>query len=186
LKLNTLPNWLTIGRLLAAPAIILLTMWPGKVLGISAAIVFSIAAITDILDGYYARKTGQVSEFGMLIDPIADKVIVASALVMMVHLQRVPAWMVALIISREFAVSGLRAFSGTRGLVIPANMMGKVKTTLQVLALIGLMVDYPFLGIPFGDLGRALFIAAFIATLWSGYVYFRDYAQVVKDQSKKL
>ena len=175
MKLNTIPNWLTFGRMLALPAIILLTMYPGRLLGVAAALVFSAAAITDILDGYYARKTGQVSEFGKLIDPIADKIIIASALVMLVHLQRVPAWMVALIISREFAVSGLRAFASSRGLIISANISGKVKTTLQVLAIIGLMVGSPFLGIPFGDLGRILFIAAFIATLWSGYVYFRNY-----------
>ncbi len=83
--------------------------------------------------------------------------------------------MVALIISRELAVSGLRAYATTRGVVIPANFSGKLKTTIQVLAVIGLMVNFPFLGIPFGQLGFILFIAALIITLWSGYVYFRDY-----------
>ncbi|MFV2082183.1 MAG: CDP-diacylglycerol--glycerol-3-phosphate 3-phosphatidyltransferase [bacterium] len=177
MKLNTLPNWLTIGRMAAIPAVILLTISPGRAFGIAAALVFSAAAITDILDGYFARKTGQVSEFGKLIDPIADKMLIATAMIMLVHLQRAPAWMVALIISREFAVSGLRAYATTRGVVIPANFPGKLKTTIQVLAVIGLMVNFPFLGIPFGQLGFILFIAALIITLWSGYVYFRDYVK---------
>ncbi len=176
-RLNTLPNWLTLGRIAALPAVILLTIHPGRAFGIAAALVFSAAAITDILDGYFARKTDQVSEFGKLIDPIADKMLVATAMIMLVHLQRAPAWIVALIISREFAVSGLRAYASTRGIVIPANFPGKLKTTIQVLAVIGLMVNFPFLGIPFGQLGYILLIAAFALTLWSGYIYFSGYVK---------
>ena len=180
MKINTLPNWLTLGRILALPALILLTLSPGRGLGIAAALLFSVAAITDLLDGYFARKTGQVSEFGKLVDPIADKILVSTAFIMLVHLDRVPAWMVALIISREFAVSGLRAYAGTRNIVIEAAFTGKLKTTLQILAVIALLVNDTLWGFPFREVGWILLVAAFIATIWSGYKYFVDYASEAK------
>ena len=183
MKLNTLPNWLTISRILALPVFLVLAYFPGRAFGIAAALVFAAAAITDLLDGYFARKTGQVSEFGMLIDPIADKILVASALIMLIHLDRAPAWMVALIISREFAVSGLRAYAASRKVVLPATFPGKLKTTLQILAIIALLVHYPLWGIPFRELGWILFLAAFVATMLSGYTYFRDYVRSVKGQN---
>ena len=181
MSLHTVPNWLTFGRILSLPLIIVLASFPGRGFGIAAAVVFSLAAITDFLDGYIARKTGQVSEFGKLIDPIADKIIVAAAFIMLVHLGRAPAWIVALIISREFAISGLRAYSGTKGIIIEARFMGKTKTTLQILAIICLLVNFDLWGFPFMEAGWILLIAAFAATMWSGYEYFRDYAASIKD-----
>jgi len=180
MNLNTLPNWLTLGRILALPLLIILTLSPGRGLGIAAALLFSAAAITDLLDGYFARKTGQVSEFGKLVDPIADKILVCTAFIMLVHLQRVPAWIVALIIAREFAVSGLRAYAGTRNVVIAAGFTGKLKTTLQILAVIALLVNETLWGFPFLEVGWILLVAAFVATMWSGYRYFVDYASVTK------
>ena len=181
MSLHTVPNWLTFGRILSLPLIIILASFPGRGFGIAAAVVFSLAAITDFLDGFIARKTGQVSEFGKLIDPIADKIIVAAAFIMLVHLGRAPAWIVALIISREFAISGLRAYAGTKGIVIEARFMGKTKTTLQILAIICLLVNFNLWGFPFVEAGWILLIAAFAATMWSGYEYFRDYAASLKD-----
>ena len=181
MSLHTVPNWLTLGRILSLPLIILLAHLPGRGFNIAAAIVFSLAAITDFLDGYIARRTGQVSEFGKLVDPIADKIIVAAAFIMLVHLDRAPAWIVALIISREFAVSGLRAYAGTRNIVIAARFMGKTKTTLQILAIICLLVNFDLWGFPFAEVGWILLIAAFAATMWSGYEYFADYAARVRD-----
>jgi CDP-diacylglycerol--glycerol-3-phosphate 3-phosphatidyltransferase len=180
MRINTLPNWLTLARILALPALILLTLSPGRGFGIAAALLFSMAAITDLLDGYFARRTGQVSEFGKLVDPIADKILVSTAFIMLVHLDRIPAWMVALIISREFAVSGLRAYAGTRNIVIAAGFTGKLKTTLQILSVIALLVYDTLLGFPFKEVGWILFIAAFAATIWSGYTYFADYASEIK------
>lgn len=181
MKLNTIPNWLTIGRVLSLPVLLFLTSFPQRGFGVAAAVVFSVAAITDLLDGYLARKTGQVSSFGKLLDPIADKIIVASVLIMLVQLNRVPGWMVALIIAREFAISGLRAYAVTRSIVIPATATGKTKTTLQVLAIICLLVNYRLWGFPFAELGWVLFLAAFAATIWSGYRYFMDYARLVRE-----
>ncbi|NOY85714.1 MAG: CDP-diacylglycerol--glycerol-3-phosphate 3-phosphatidyltransferase [Deltaproteobacteria bacterium] len=183
---NTLPNWFTIGRILFLPAILVLASFPEKGFGVAAAIVFSLAAITDFLDGFIARKTGQVSDFGRLVDPIADKIIVASAMIMLVHLDRVPAWMVALIISREFAVSGLRAYAGTKNVVVSARFTGKIKMTLQVLAIIGLLVNYHLWGFPFGEVGFVLFLAAFAATLWSGYEYFADFFKDFRGRSEEV
>ena len=181
MKLHTVPNWLTLARILSLPLIIVLAYFPGKGFNIAAALVFSMAAITDFLDGYIARKTGQVSEFGKLVDPIADKIIVAAAFIMLVHLGRAPAWIVALIISREFAVSGLRAYAGTRNIVIEARLMGKIKTTLQILAIICLLVNFNLWGFPFVEVGWILLIAAFVATMWSGYEYFADYSSSIRD-----
>jgi CDP-diacylglycerol--glycerol-3-phosphate 3-phosphatidyltransferase len=183
MRINTIPNWLTIGRILSVPVIIFLTSFPSRGFSIAAALFFSVAAITDILDGYIARKTGQVSDFGKLVDPIADKIIVASAFIMLVHLDRAPAWVVALIISREFAVSGLRAFAGTRSVVIEAGIAGKTKTTLQILAIIALMFNYSLWGIPFREAGLALLAAALLTTMWSGYRYFADYSAVISQGS---
>ena len=176
MNLNTIPNWLTLIRILSLPALILLTLSPGRGLGIAAALLFSAASITDLLDGYIARRTGQVSSFGKLVDPIADKILVSTAFIMLVHLDRVPAWMVALIIAREFAVSGLRAYAGTQKIVIAAGISGKVKTTLQILAIIALLVNETLWGFPFREVGWVLLIAAFVATMWSGYRYFADFA----------
>jgi len=185
MSLHTVPNWLTIGRVLSLPVIILLASFPGRGFGIAAAIVFSVAAITDVLDGYIARKTGQVSDFGKLMDPIADKIIVATAFIMLVSLGRAPAWIVALIISREFAVSGLRAYAGSQGIIIDARVMGKTKTTLQILAIICLFVNFSLWGFPFKEAGWILLIAAFAATIWSGYEYFADYSANLKNAVEK-
>jgi CDP-diacylglycerol--glycerol-3-phosphate 3-phosphatidyltransferase len=183
MNINTVPNWLTIGRILSLPLIILLASFPSRGFGIAAAIVFSIAAITDFLDGYIARKTGQVSEFGKLLDPIADKIIVAAAFIMLVDLGRAPAWVIVLIICREFAISGLRAYAGTKNVVIEAGLAGKTKTTLQILSIIGLLINFTLWGIPFRELGLILLAAAFVTTMWSGYRYFADYAAIIKEDS---
>jgi CDP-diacylglycerol--glycerol-3-phosphate 3-phosphatidyltransferase len=183
MTINTLPNWLTIARILSVPVIIFLASFPSRGFGVAAAVVFSVAAITDFLDGYVARKTGQVSDFGKLLDPIADKIIVAAAFIMLVNLDRAPAWVIALIICREFAISGLRAYAGTRNVVIEAGFAGKTKTTLQILSIIGLLVNYPLWGFPFREVGLVLLGAAFLTTMWSGYRYFADYAAIIKQGS---
>jgi CDP-diacylglycerol--glycerol-3-phosphate 3-phosphatidyltransferase len=183
MNINTVPNWLTIGRILSLPIIIVLASFPSRGFGIAAAIVFSIAAITDFLDGYIARKTGQVSEFGKLLDPTADKIIVAAAFIMLVDLGRAPAWVIVLIICREFAISGLRAYAGTKNVVIEAGLAGKTKTTLQILSIIGLLINFTLWGIPFRELGLILLAAAFVTTMWSGYRYFADYAAIIKEGS---
>lgn len=140
----------------------------GNILGlpfgdILAGLVFTIAALTDTFDGYFARKHGMVTNLGKIIDPLADKILVIAALISLVQLQRLPAWIVVIILSREFFVTGLRMVAASEGVVISASRGGKVKTVTQVIAILLMIFDLPG-GLP------AMWIAL-IATLWSGMEY---------------
>src|SRR2546421_3492240 len=130
-----LPNVLTMLRILAVPVIVvaLLAATPGG--DALAAGVFALAALTDGLDGYFARSRNAVTTFGKLMDPLADKLLIVAALISLVSLDRLPAWVAMVIIARELAVTGLRAVAAERGVVIAASWMGKVKTVLQGAAL---------------------------------------------------
>src|SRR3989440_3039370 len=139
----TLPNVLTVLRILAVPVIVvaLLAATPnGDAL---AAGVFALAALTDGLDGYFARSRGAVTTFGKLMDPLADKLLIVAALISLVSLHRLAAWVAMVIIARELAVTGLRALAAERGVVIAASWLGKVKTILQVAALFALIAANP-------------------------------------------
>jgi CDP-diacylglycerol--glycerol-3-phosphate 3-phosphatidyltransferase len=140
----------------------------GNILGlpfgdILAGLVFTIAALTDTFDGYFARKHGMVTNLGKIIDPLADKILVIAALISLVQLQRLPAWIVVIILSREFFVTGLRMVAASEGVVISASRGGKVKTVTQIIAILLMIFDLPG-GLP------AMWIAL-VATLWSGMEY---------------
>src|SRR3954454_6246915 len=134
-----LPNTLTVLRILLVP--VLVVALTSEVAGGSAiaAGVFAVAAITDGLDGYIARSRQSVTNFGKVMDPVADKLLIAAALISLVSLDRLAAWVAMVIIAREFAVSGLRIAAGQQGVVIPASMLGKVKTIVQVAAVLALI-----------------------------------------------
>jgi CDP-diacylglycerol--glycerol-3-phosphate 3-phosphatidyltransferase len=136
------------------------------------AILFSIAAITDYFDGYLARKTRQVTKFGILLDPIADKLLVISALILFVDMELIPAWIAIVIIAREFMVTGLRIVALTKEIVIPAEMGGKIKVTAQIASIITLLVDKTFIAIDFYGMGILLLWIAMILGLVSGFQYF--------------
>ncbi|UCH80234.1 MAG: CDP-diacylglycerol--glycerol-3-phosphate 3-phosphatidyltransferase [Nitrospiraceae bacterium] len=136
------------------------------------AILFSIAAITDYFDGYLARKTRQVTKFGILLDPIADKLLVISALILFVDMELIPAWIAIVIIAREFMVTGLRIVALTKEIVIPAEMGGKIKVTAQIASIITLLVDKTFIAIDFYGMGILLLWIAMILGLISGFQYF--------------
>ncbi len=140
----------------------------GNILGlpfgdILAGLVFTIAALTDTFDGYFARKHGMVTNLGKIIDPLADKILVIAALISLVQLQRLPAWIVVIILSREFFVTGLRMVAASEGVVISASRGGKVKTVTQIIAILLMIFDLPG-GLP------AMWVAL-VATLWSGMEY---------------
>jgi CDP-diacylglycerol---glycerol-3-phosphate 3-phosphatidyltransferase len=138
-----LPNVLTVLRILAVPVIVvaLLNETPnGDAL---AAGVFALAALTDGLDGYFARSRDAITTFGKLMDPLADKLLIVAALVSLVSLDRLAAWVAMVIIARELAVTGLRAIAAERGIVISASWLGKLKTTLQVAAVFALIAADP-------------------------------------------
>lgn len=141
---------------------------------------FIIAAVTDILDGWLARRDGGqgITRIGKLLDPLADKLLVTTALVMLLAIGRIPLWgsvMVVVIIGRELAVTGLRGMAGSQGLTVAAEGPGKLKAIAQSVAVSALLFHYETLGLPAHEIGMTLLAVATALTLWSGYLYFRDY-----------
>src|ERR671925_1684460 len=134
-----LPNALTLIRILLVPVLVVALTVESPGGSTIAAIVFAIAALTDGLDGYIARSRQAVTTFGKVMDPVADKLMIAAALISLVSLDRLEAWVAMIIIAREFAVSGLRIAAGQQGVVIPASVLGKVKTIVQVAAVLALI-----------------------------------------------
>jgi len=175
-----LPNAISLLRILTAPILILLLISPNKKTSLIAAIVFAVAALTDWLDGYLARRMGVETTFGKFLDPLADKLLIATALVMLIPMGRVPVWMAALIIGREIAVTGLRAVVSREGVIISASRLGKYKTVFQIVSVIALLVHYKFLGIDFHIVGTAFLWIALVFTLWSGVDYFVRFLKKVK------
>ena len=162
-----LPNTLTVLRILLVPVVIVALLDETPNGDAIAAGVFALAALTDGLDGYIARSRGAVTTFGKLMDPIADKLLVTAALVALVSLNRLDAWVAMVIIAREFAVTGLRGLAAEQGVVIQASWLGKVKTALQVAAVFALIIWEP------APLGVDLLVYAAVAvTVISGADYF--------------
>jgi CDP-diacylglycerol--glycerol-3-phosphate 3-phosphatidyltransferase len=135
------PNLLTVTRILLIPVFVVLFATPAPGQSVVAAIVFVIASITDWLDGYVARRSGQITKLGKLLDPIADKLLVLSALILLVNVDRVSALVAILIIAREVAVTGIRAIAATEGMIIAVEMTGKYKMVLQVVAIVFLILE---------------------------------------------
>jgi CDP-diacylglycerol---glycerol-3-phosphate 3-phosphatidyltransferase len=171
----TLPNWISVGRILLIPVFMVVLL--GHVRGgdYLAVGVFALAAVTDKLDGYLARSRGSTSTFGVFLDPLADKLLVSAALISLVDLGRVAAWVAMVIIAREFMVSGLRMVAASQERVIAASQWGKVKTSIQVVALAAVIVDNP----PH-TLTTVLMAFAIAVTVWSGIEYFIDARDVLR------
>jgi len=167
-----LPNAITLVRIGASPVLVVLLLYQGRTLSVISAILFALVCATDWLDGYLARKRGDVTSLGKFLDPLADKLLVTTALIMLIPSGRIPAWIVALMISREIAVTGLRAIASDAGVVIAASILGKLKTVSQIFALIFLILHYRFYGIDFHAVGAVILVIAFILTIWSGVDYF--------------
>jgi CDP-diacylglycerol--glycerol-3-phosphate 3-phosphatidyltransferase len=179
-----LPNALTVGRIFLVPllVVVLLTKFEGRmILGVSkdlvGAAIFGIAALTDVLDGYLARRRKQVTTLGQLMDPLADKLLIAAALISLVQLGSAPAWMAAVLIGREFAVTVLRGLAHDKGVVIPASTMGKWKMGAEVVAILALILGQGHLQ-HFYVIGTiALWVAIVTATI-SGLEYYRKFARL--------
>ena len=137
-----LPNVLTFSRIAAIPVLLVLFMIPGDIGRYLACGMFAIAAITDYFDGYLARAQGAVSKLGVFLDPIADKLLTSAAFISLVQLDLAPAWMVALIIGREFAITGLRSLAYNKGIIIPASPLGKIKMGSQVACILMLILGW--------------------------------------------
>jgi CDP-diacylglycerol--glycerol-3-phosphate 3-phosphatidyltransferase len=176
-----LPNALTLVRILLVPVLVvaLLVETPGG--STVAAVVFAIAALTDGLDGYIARSRQSITTFGKVMDPVADKLLIAAALISLVSLDRLAPWVAMVIIAREFAVSGLRIAAGQQGVVIPASMLGKVKTIVQVVAVLALIA---------ADDTHAVWVQALVyamvaVTVASGADYFLNFRRRLDELSRR-
>ena len=174
------PNTLTLFRIAAAPIIVILMLFPNRVSTFTAAMIFSAAAITDYFDGYFARRFGLVSNLGKVMDPVADKLLVSSAFIMLTALGWVPAWMVCIIIGREIAVTGLRNIIAEKGEDVSASKLGKYKTGFQIAAAIPLLIHYPFFGLDAHAIGTFFLWGALVFTLWSGIDYFVKFRNLLK------
>ncbi len=176
-----LPNSLTLVRMFLVPlfVVVLLTEFEGRrVLGVQrellAAAIFGLASLTDWLDGYLARRRRQVTWLGQMLDPIADKLLTSAAFISLVQLGLAPAWMVALIIGREFAVTALRSLAYTKGVTIPASRLGKIKMASQVTAILMLILamgPLPWLA----DAGHVALWAVMVAAVVSAVDYYRRF-----------
>jgi CDP-diacylglycerol--glycerol-3-phosphate 3-phosphatidyltransferase len=175
LKLN-LPTLLTLSRIILIPVFIF-TVYPHPVFG---ALIFSVASITDFLDGYLARRSGDVTKFGIILDPIADKFLVISALIVLVDMERIPAWIAITIIAREFLVTGLRVVALSKDIVIPAEIGGKIKTTIQIVAILCLILMRSILDIDLYDAGIVLIWAALVLSIISGVRYTVSFGKKLK------
>jgi CDP-diacylglycerol--glycerol-3-phosphate 3-phosphatidyltransferase len=178
-----LPNALTVGRIFLVPllVVVLLTKFEGRmIMGIPkelvGAAIFGVASLTDVLDGYLARRRKQITTLGQLMDPLADKLLITAALISLVQLDLAPAWMVAVILGREFAVTVLRSIAHGKGMVIAASPLGKFKMLAEVIAILALILGQDHLQ-QFYVIGTiALWIAMLTATI-SGIDYYRRFAQ---------
>lgn len=170
-RILNLPNAITVLRIGILPVLFLILLEPGEGLSLAIAILFILAALTDLLDGYVARRYNIVTRMGKLLDPIADKIIMSAALVLLIPVGRAPAWVVALMIMRDFAVDGLRSMAAAEGHVIEASRLGKYKTLCQIIAVSALIIHYPIYGIDASSIGTAFLYVALALSLWSGFDY---------------
>ncbi len=179
IKKENIPNLLTLARIVMIPVFILvLVFWNNMTGHIVAAAIFAIASITDYLDGYLARRWKVVTNFGKFADPLADKMLVITAFIMLVAMNMVPAWIAAIIVCRELAVTGLRLLLVENGgTVLAAEMPGKIKTFTQMFSIIFLLCHFTLIG-------TILLYVALIFTIYSGYDYFRKAGFLFEDTFK--
>jgi len=180
-----LPNALTLSRIFLVPVLVavLLTKYDVKM----AAAIFLAASFTDLLDGYVARKRGQVTTLGVLLDPIADKLLISSAFISLVQLdpEYVPAWMVVIIIGREFAVSGLRSIASAQGFTINASGKGKIKMVTQVVAITLLILGLGKDSLVFHRAGGIALYFVVLFAIWSAVDYFRTFWTQIDSRFKE-
>jgi len=178
-KFWNLPNTLTVLRIATVPVFLVFPWVDHSRLGSQiVAWLFIVAAVTDVVDGWLARRGHGVTSIGKLLDPLADKMLVATALILLLAVGRIPLWgaaMVVVIVGRELAVTGLRSIASSEGHVVAAARLGKLKAVFQNIAIGALFFPDPTLGLPAHAIGVAMLALATGLTLWSGYVYFADY-----------
>lgn len=180
------PNVLSLSRIAVTPLLIWLLTDAGRAAGGIAAAIFVLACVSDWLDGYLARSRGLTTKLGKFLDPLADKVLVISALIMLAAMPegpRVPAWIVATIAAREVAVTGLRTIALGEGIVLGAESLGKVKMAFEVVALTALLVRYRYWQLEFFSAGMVFLWIAMLLALWSGIAYSVRLVRVIQERA---
>jgi CDP-diacylglycerol--glycerol-3-phosphate 3-phosphatidyltransferase len=179
-----LPNALTASRIFLVPllVVVLLTKFEGRLIfgvrkELVGAAIFGIAALTDLLDGYLARRRKQITTLGQLMDPLADKLLITAALFSLVQMDLVPAWMAVLLVGREFAVTVLRSIAHGKGMVIPASPMGKIKMAAEVTAILALILGEVEDLHPLQVIGTLALWVAMLTAVISGVEYYRRFAK---------
>jgi len=172
-------NILTMSRIVMVPIIAVLMVYESFWASIAAAAIFGLGTFTDFLDGYLARNYNMESNLGKLLDPLADKLMVCTVLIFLIPMERAPAWIVAVIIGRELAVTGIRAIASEQNVIIAASWLGKYKTAFQCTAIIGLLIHYTILGIDFQKAGEFFLLIACFFTIWSGWDYIYSHIKAV-------
>jgi CDP-diacylglycerol--glycerol-3-phosphate 3-phosphatidyltransferase len=178
-----LPNMLTVARIAVIPLFVWFTYDADPLFSAWAAVIFALASITDVVDGYLARRWNLITVVGKFLDPLADKLLVTAALVMMVRLGRLEAWLVIALLAREFIISGLRTIAMNEGIVIAAGQEGKWKTSFQLVGIICLCIHYVHptwfgfatVNVDYNVVGQALIYVATLLSVWSALVYFRNF-----------
>lgn len=175
-----LPNRLTMARILLIPLFLLIASLKYHYADYLAVFVFVLGAATDGLDGYFARRNNQVTLLGKFMDPLADKILVSTALIILVEMGRLSGWVAVVIISREFAVTGLRAVAAAEGEILSASRLGKIKTVTQIVAIVAMFVrDHlnSLFQLPIAGITMAF---AVLFTVWSGFDYFINTWKILK------
>jgi CDP-diacylglycerol--glycerol-3-phosphate 3-phosphatidyltransferase len=190
-QLTNLPNLVTMGRVLFVPGVLYFMDNYSPVRSLIAALLYVVASIGDGVDGYLARSRNEVSVLGKFLDPVADKLMVTAVMVFMVALGRVPAWLVVVLIARDLAITGLRSIASSEGIVIAASRGGKIKTALQLVGLIMLLVHfrYPLLGlginIDYNTAGLGVLYLSLAASLVSGVDYVLGFFRAIGDSKRE-
>ena len=190
-QITNLPNLVTMGRVLFVPVVLYFMDNYSPVRSLIAAILYLIASMGDGIDGYLARSRGQVSVLGKFLDPVADKLMVTAVMVFMVALGRVPAWLVVVLVARDLAITALRSIASSEGIVISASRGGKIKTALQLVGLIMLLVHfrYPLLGlginIDFNTAGLVVLYLSLGASLISGVDYVLGFLRAMGEAKRE-
>ena len=177
---KSLPMWITLSRIFIVPVIVVL-MTPNHLAGnVAAAVLFMLASVTDYYDGYFARKYNAISNMGKFMDPIADKILVTSILVMLVPTNRIEPLMVIIILARDNFIGGLRSVAAADQIIIDAKPAGKWKTALQMVAIPAVIIDQRWLGIPFEKIGYWVLWISVVLAVTSGIEYYLGYVKAKK------
>jgi CDP-diacylglycerol--glycerol-3-phosphate 3-phosphatidyltransferase len=175
----SLPNGLTIVRILVIPLILILLFYPGRAFQLLATLLFIAAAVTDTLDGYFARRRGVVTTLGKFLDPLADKLLVVTALIALIPARGIPFWMVIVIVGREIAITGLRGIAVSQEIVISASALGKYKTVFEVAAISFLILNGDYFSMDFGLVGLIFLWIALGLAVVSAFDYFRKFLKAI-------